>query len=93
GNVELFDDHSEAGGGSLPGVTLPTDVVAFGPHPDWPAHRLERRFRLGDPPVVGRVKDDRFLLDFRTIRDEDLPALVARTRELLTRDSNTPSHP
>lgn len=94
GNVELFDDHSEAGGGSLPGVTLPTVVVAFGPHPDWPAHRLERRFRLGDPPVVGRVKDDRFLLDFRTIRDEDLPALVARTRELLTRNSNnTPSHP
>lgn len=93
GNVELVDDRSEAGGGSLPGVALPTVAVAFSPHPDWPAHRLERRFRLGDPPVLGRVQEDRFLLDFRTIRDEEIPALVARTRELLTSGRDASPHP
>ena len=33
--------------------------------------RIARRFRSADPPIIGRIKDDRFLLDLRTIFDPD----------------------
>jgi hypothetical protein len=31
---------------------------------------------MGQPPVLGRVLDDRLLLDFRTILPSDIPALA-----------------
>jgi hypothetical protein len=33
------------------------------------AHHVAERFRQARPPIIGRVKDDRFILDARTIFD------------------------
>ena len=36
-------------------------------------NRIGERFRRANPPIIGRIQDDRFLLDLRTIFDaEDL---------------------
>ena len=72
----LVDATSQVGGGALPTVELPTAAVALGA-PGHPAHALDERLRVGRPPVVGRLLDDRLLLDFRTILPSDLPALAA----------------
>jgi L-seryl-tRNA(Ser) seleniumtransferase len=40
------------------------------------ADALDARLRRGDPPVVARIADDRLLLDVRTLRDVDLPAVA-----------------
>jgi seryl-tRNA(Sec) selenium transferase len=41
------------------------------------ATALERRLRLGRPPIVARIRDERVLLDVRTLMFED-PDEVAR---------------
>ena len=52
------------GGGSLPGEILPTFVLAL--DVDHPNQFLEI-LRNGSHPVIGRVEDDRVLLDPRTV--------------------------
>lgn len=67
------------GGGSLPGEGLPTRVVALTPPAGWVA-KWERRLRTGVPAVLGRINEERLLLDMRTVADAEadaIPALVA----------------
>ncbi len=64
----------QPGGGSLPGVDLPGAAVAVGGmHPDV----LEKRLRLGNPPVIGRISQNRYLLSLRTLMENDIPGLLA----------------
>ena len=35
------------------------------------ADRIAEKFRRAHPPIIGRIKDDRFLLDLRTVFDLD----------------------
>jgi L-seryl-tRNA(Ser) seleniumtransferase len=79
--VSVVDGRSTVGGGSLPGETLPTRLVAIRvPSPDDLAHRL----RLGQPAVVGRIEGDRFLLDPRTVMPGQEGTLIERVRLTLT---------
>ncbi len=73
--VEL---RSTLGGGSLPGETLPSVGLAFG---GGSATRRLAALRHGDPPVIGRIDDDRVVLDLRTVdpaQDGVLAAAVER---------------
>ena len=72
----LVDATSQVGGGALPTVELPTAALALGTR-ERPAQVLDEQLRNGQPPVLGRVLDDRLLLDFRTILPSDIPALTA----------------
>ncbi|MCG0239154.1 MAG: L-seryl-tRNA(Sec) selenium transferase [Firmicutes bacterium] len=72
--VQVVEGTSQAGGGALPGVEIPTVLVAVTPR--LPVHRVEARLREADPPVIVRVQQDRILLDLRTLWPEEFP-LVA----------------
>lgn len=62
--VTLRPGESAVGGGSLPGQTLPTTLLALAtPHPD----RVAAALRGGDPPVVARIEADTLLCDPRTL--------------------------
>ncbi|MBU0494743.1 MAG: L-seryl-tRNA(Sec) selenium transferase [Chloroflexi bacterium] len=80
--ASVMSSDSTVGGGSLPGQTLPTRVCALAVEsPD----RLAAYLRAGDPPVVGRIENDRFLLDPRTVLpDQDNLLLEALRRALAT---------
>jgi L-seryl-tRNA(Ser) seleniumtransferase len=66
---------AQVGGGALPTVELPTAAVAVGA--DGPeARRLDEALRRGDPPVIGRLADDRLLLDMRTVLPGEVGPLV-----------------
>ncbi len=74
---EVVSGQSTVGGGSLPGETLPTCLLALdGAGVPGGAPELARRLRTGATPVVARVQDDRVLLDPRTVSLDDDPALV-----------------
>lgn len=80
--TQVIEDLSEAGGGSLPGVLLPTWCVAVNGHKS--PNRLEELLRKGDPPVIGRIKENTLLLDARTVMDRDIEPLARRLKEILS---------
>ena len=75
--ASVIDGQSTVGGGSLPGETLPTKLVALRvASPDDFLVRLRR----GDPPVVARIENDQALIDLRTVIDQ--AALLQAMRQL-----------
>jgi len=73
--VEVADGFSQMGSGSLPTHDIPTRVVALAPG-GMTADDLARRLRLGTPPVFTRIKDERVLLDPRTLQHGEEDVLV-----------------
>jgi L-seryl-tRNA(Ser) seleniumtransferase len=73
---------SEVGGGALPGASLPTIAVALQAK-DHSAAALERLLRLGRPPIIARIQDDRVLLDARTLLNEDTAEIARIVGEVL----------
>ena len=76
----LVEGRSAIGGGTLPGVTLPTTLLAL---PPGDADALAARLRRGDPPMVGRIEHGRVVLDPRTVMPWEDDALARRVREAL----------
>jgi L-seryl-tRNA(Ser) seleniumtransferase len=74
--AELIDGESTVGGGSLPGETLPTTLIALSPAGAQHVAPLQLQSMLRDAGVIARIKDDRVLLDLRTVLDD--PLLVVR---------------
>jgi len=77
GNVkaEVVLGRSMIGGGSLPGETLPTALLALAVRSPEALSRRLRRPRADALPVLGRIEDERFVLDPRTVlpgEDDDL---------------------
>ncbi len=73
---EVEETVARAGGGSLPLTELPSFACAVD-------EELAVKLRLGDPPVIGIVRDGRTLLDCRTLTDgeaEEVAVAVRRCR-------------
>jgi L-seryl-tRNA(Ser) seleniumtransferase len=71
--VSVVGCESAIGGGSLPGETLPSYAIAIdGAPPDVLASALRR----ANPSVVGRIAEQRLLLDLRTVLEEQEAGLV-----------------
>jgi L-seryl-tRNA(Ser) seleniumtransferase len=80
GSGSVQESHSMIGGGSMPGESLPTFVLALGAAsmpPGVSAAGFAERLRLSDPAVVARVENDSVLIDPRTVSSRDEAALVA----------------
>jgi L-seryl-tRNA(Ser) seleniumtransferase len=71
-------DITYLGGGSIPTQQLPTWCIAISPA-GTTVDRLAAALRAGSPSVVGRIQQDRLLLDLRSVfprQDVDLVAAV-----------------
>ena len=74
--VALISGSSAVGGGSAPGLQLPTVLLAIardGESPD----ATERWLRSLDPPVIARIEHDRVVLDLRTVLPDQQDLLAA----------------
>lgn len=84
--VEVIRGFSQAGGGSLPGVDLPTFVVQVQPQDAGVrVEALAAELRQGDPAVIGRVRKDMLFLDVRTVPEGDFAELVRCFQAALVR--------
>jgi L-seryl-tRNA(Ser) seleniumtransferase len=73
--LQIDEDRAQVGGGALPTVELPSaGLAAGGSAAD--ARRLEEALRKGEPPVIGRLADDRLFLDCRTVLRSQVPTLA-----------------
>jgi len=66
--LNLEDSTAQIGSGALPTEELPTVVIAV-EHAKLSADAVSKKFRGANPPILGRVREDRFLLDLRAIFD------------------------
>lgn len=80
--VTFIEGLSQVGGGAMPTANLPTGLVAIRPD-NIAVDCLVARLRNAELPVVGRVQNNRLLLDIRTIQQEDIqPILTALLQAL-----------
>ena len=72
GLAEVVEGETMVGGGSLPGSTLPTRLVAVDGKGKGRsiAHSLAQRLRCQDPPIIGRISGDVLFLDPRSVLPE-----------------------
>ena len=73
--ADVVSSQGAVGGGTYPGVTVASFAVALPSTRS--ADAWSRALRAGDPAVVGRIEDDRFLLDVRTLGSDELPAVAS----------------
>ena len=82
GLAQVVDGETMIGGGSLPGGTLRTKVVALGARGRRKdiAQTLAQRLRCQEPPIVGRIHDNMLLLDPRSVLPEEDGAVLQALR-------------
>lgn len=83
---EVVGGASAIGGGSLPGETLPTFLLALDPRASRARLSPERflaRLRQSNPPVVARLQEDRLFFDPRTVLPEQEPGLIQAIQSLV----------
>jgi len=73
--AEAVEDVAYVGGGSLPDQTLKTWIVAVEAKNLSDAD-LAQRLRMGEPAVVGRVRDGKVVFDVRTVFPTQESALI-----------------
>ena len=74
--VSLTSGASAIGGGSAPGITLPTVLLAID-REGLSAEALHTALRSLDPPVIARIDAGRVVLDLRTVFDDQDEALAS----------------
>lgn len=77
-DVEVVATEASVGGGAFPTARIPSVALTFSRD----ATTLERALRLGEPAVVGRLADDRLLLDLRTVFPREDAVLVSAVRNI-----------
>ena len=74
--VALISGSSAVGGGSAPGVGLPTVLIAI-EREGTSTTALEKWLRTLTPPVIARIEGDLVVLDLRTIPEEQDELLLS----------------
>jgi len=69
--IKLDKGESEIGGGAFPGTFLPSWVLKIKPY-NLTVAKLAEGLRSENPALLGRIEEEAFVLDFRTILDEEL---------------------
>ena len=85
-SAALRDGESVIGGGSTPGQTLPTCLVAVR-HKEHSAAKLEQMLRGQRPALIGRLEQDEFVLDLRTV-SENQDESIAEVFEKVSKPTN-----
>lgn len=84
GSGRVIEGESMIGGGSLPGNTLPTRLVALGGQSKKKgkglAQALAKRLRSQDPPIVARISENLLLLDPRSVLPEEDQVMLQSLR-------------
>ncbi len=80
--VLLQVDVSRVGGGSFPERDLHTTLVCLKVQ-NISSMQLKQRLLNTSPPLIGRLEDDAFCLDVRTLHDDEIPQVIAVLHEAI----------
>ena len=80
GKGEVVKGQPTVGGGSLPGETLPTQLLAL---EITKAEKALSLLRANDPPIIARIERDRILFDPRTVFPEEEDRLLKGVERII----------
>jgi len=66
-DINLADMNSRPGGGSFPQLNLATRCITIQPK-NMSVSKLETKMRMSTPAIIGRIEDNKYILDPRTIQ-------------------------
>ncbi len=72
-HLRIVESRCALGGGTTPTETIASIALEVPGN----ASELQTRFLRNDPPIVGRVQNDRFSIDVRTLQESDLSQVAA----------------
>ena len=81
-DIRVEASKSQVGGGSLPAQYMDSYSVAVNPS-EMSVNELEQKMRLTEPHIVGRIANEKYYLDVRSIFEEELSAVSAKLSEIL----------
>ncbi len=81
--IRLCANVSRVGGGSFPERDLATTLVCIQPK-NMSSTTLKQKLLATEPPLLGRLEEDTFCLDVRTLTDEDMLEAVQVLHTALT---------
>ncbi|MEK6256066.1 MAG: L-seryl-tRNA(Sec) selenium transferase, partial [Chloroflexota bacterium] len=81
GQGEIIAGESTVGGGSLPGETLPTHLLAIQVEK---ADKFLKYLRQSNPPVIARIHEDNIVFDPRTVPPEQEGAMLVSLQNALS---------
>jgi L-seryl-tRNA(Ser) seleniumtransferase len=79
--VSIEPASAYVGGGAMPEQAIKSIALAFSA--EQKPERLMKAFRDGSPPVIGRVEQDRFLLDLKAVDETDIDILARAVKKQL----------
>ena len=77
--VSVVPVQGQVGGGSVPNQDLPSFAVALTGN----VTALEEKLRLGAHPIIGRIHNNTYLLDVRTLWEQDFPIIAEAVKEAM----------
>lgn len=83
--LSLCDRASRVGGGAFPLEELPSRCVGIR-ITGMPVNAFEKSMRLGSPPIIGRIEEDIWLMDLRTVQEEELALIRDAVAQALRRN-------
>lgn len=83
-NVYIEDGKSTVGGGSMPGEEFDSKVIVF-TGDGLTADKIEEALRLSSSHIIGRIKDDKYMLDLRTLNDKDFDRIAEEVENCFPR--------
>lgn len=74
----VIPTEAKIGGGSMPEETVLSYGVAF----EGNANYLEEKFRKNILPIIGRIYEDRFVIDMKTLSNEEIEVVAQHIKRL-----------
>lgn len=83
-NIYIEDGKSTVGGGSMPGEEFDSKVIVL-TGDGLTADKIEEALRLSSSHIIGRIKDDKYMLDLRTLNDKDFDRIAEEVENCFPR--------
>ena len=81
-DINIEDTLSQIGGGSLPAERIKSKSVTIMPK-NISTQSLEAKLRAGKNPVVGRISEEKLILDMRTVLEDEIDILAQKLIDIL----------
>lgn len=80
-SLAVLKGFSQVGGGTFPLLEIPTTLISVAVD-GLSEQQLEEKLRIRFLPIIGRISQDAYLLDLRTLSDSDISDIISALQSI-----------